>query len=124
MFSNHLTHLLIILFLIFPGKVFTQINVSSQSGCAPLINVNFTLSDTGYSNINWDFGDGASSIYPNAIHTFSTPGSYNVVFTAIFNGNPYSDTIPIEVFNNPDAAIEILGDSIGCAPLNQRFIFQ
>ena len=52
-------------------------SADSYSGCVPLT-VNFTNESIGSTNYVWLFGDGASSIYPNAQHTYGTHGFYDV----------------------------------------------
>lgn len=100
----------------------SQINVSPISGCAPLINVSFTTSNSGYTNIYWDFGDGAGSVNQTANHTYANPGTYIVVFTAELSGNPITETTNIQVFESPDAGFEILSQNTGCAPYIVNFI--
>lgn len=61
-------------------------SASPTSGNAPL-KVTFTDTSTGSpTSWNWNFGDGASSTEKNAVHTYSSAGSYTVTLTAS-NGN-------------------------------------
>ncbi|HOT95473.1 MAG TPA: PKD domain-containing protein, partial [Methanoregulaceae archaeon] len=51
-------------------------------GPVPLT-VQFTDTSTGDpTSFVWDFGDGATSIERNPVHTFGTPGTFNVKLTA------------------------------------------
>lgn len=67
--------------------------VDVDSGSPPLT-VHFT--DTSIhtpTSWSWDFGDGATSTSQNPSHTYSTPGSYDVVLTATNAGG--SDDSPV-----------------------------
>ena len=51
------------------------------NGAAPL-SVGFTDASSGaVVNHSWDFGDGSSSTAANPIHTYTSPGTYNVTLT-------------------------------------------
>lgn len=54
-------------------------SVPSTLGCAPFT-VQFSDSSNATTQIfyNWSFGDGGTSILPNPIHTYQTPGVYDV----------------------------------------------
>ncbi len=93
---------------------YAQISANVTSGCAPLTNVQFTNSYVGATNINWDFGDAASSNLPNPSHTYALAGVYNVVFTATVGGNPVSDDLTITVYEEPTVSFEITGVDGGC----------
>ncbi|HET8573000.1 MAG TPA: PKD domain-containing protein [Edaphocola sp.] len=77
------------------GAVKIEFNLSSveasaaaspDSGCAPLT-VNFTNNSTNAISYFWDFGDGGASTNVQPSHTFSNPGSYQVMLAA---ANPNS----------------------------------
>lgn len=111
------------IFRVFIALLFTvnamnaQIVVADTADCAPFTDVQFT-STAG--NGNWNFGDGTSAInVDNAKHTFSKPGSYNVVFSQ--GGTPL-DTQVIIVFGNPNPTFSFTGDSSGCVPYLVPFI--
>lgn len=97
-----------------------QITASTTSGCAPLVNVNFT-SPSGLSQINWDFGDFTTSNLPNPIHTFFTAGNYTVICTAISGGNSFIDSIKINVYGKPYSSFTATPPLSGCVPLNISF---
>ncbi len=68
-------------------------------------------SENCLTNLNWDFGDPASgsentSILPDPVHTFSSPGTYTVRLTAGGAGMPVS-TITQEI-NIIDASVTLL----------------
>ncbi|MFA5346673.1 MAG: PKD domain-containing protein [Methanoregula sp.] len=49
-----------------------------KTGKAPLV-VKFTDTSTGNPETwNWDFGDGTRSAQPNPVHTYTTPGAFDV----------------------------------------------
>lgn len=63
-----------------PTANFTS-NVTN--GITPL-SVQFTCTSTGKpTSWDWDFGDNATSNERNPVHTYNTPGNYNVSLTAI-----------------------------------------
>ena len=75
-----------------PAPVFTA---SVVSGCSPLT-LQFTNSSTAGSgniaNMLWDFGDGNFSSATNPLHTYTSPGDYNVSLQ-VFNTNGCSKTV-------------------------------
>jgi len=79
------------------------------AGCAPLT-VNFE--GTGTSSIgnpltfSWDFRDGSTASGPQATHTFTQPGQYNVIFYAQSSPQCY-DTAQVLVYvdGQPQAQI-------------------
>ena len=98
-----------------------QITASTTSGCAPLVNVSFT-SPAGLSQINWDFGDMSSSNLANPVHTFFSAGSFNVVCTGILGGNPFIDSIQINVYGKPFISFTATTSPLsGCVPLTVAF---
>ncbi|HQP02655.1 MAG TPA: PKD domain-containing protein, partial [Bacteroidia bacterium] len=110
-------------FIFFIGiisNVSAQITASTTSGCAPLVNVNFT-SPAGLTNIDWDFGDMTSSNLPNPVHTFFTAGSFNVVCTGVLSGNAFIDSITINVFRKPFTSLTATPPLSGCVPLTVLF---
>lgn len=110
--------------LIFPlcvllsSTLSAQIIASETEGCAPLIGVQFSHSFSGATGVNWDFGNGASSSGNNPSHTFQTPGTYTVTFTA---AGGISETLTVSVLERPQAAFNVLGASGGCIPHTVQF---
>jgi gliding motility-associated-like protein len=98
-----------------------QVSSSVSSGCAPLTGVVFNNSYPLATNINWDFDDGASSNLPNPSHNFGAADIYNVIFTALVNGNPVSDTIVITVHDIPSVNFTVGQPSGGCTGLEVSF---
>lgn len=117
--ARNLTLLLILLLSNY--YAFTQIAVSVQNGCAPLTNVSFSYSNTSLINHHWDFGDGTSSNAASPAHSFFDPGVYVVTLSGFINSAPFSNTIEITVFPNPEAGFYVDGPNMGCAPLSVLF---
>ncbi|MDI3485794.1 MAG: large repetitive protein, partial [Methanolobus sp.] len=78
-------------------------------------NISLTVQFTDISTNNpdsweWDFGDGSSSTESNPVHTYSTPGSYNVSLTV---SNEWGEDTEIKIeyivlgdwnpWNDPDS---------------------
>ena len=63
----------------------------------------FIIKDTDYDSVEWDFGDGVTSVEENPSHVFEQPGTYTVVLTKFNNGIP-SEPIckEIEIVKIPD----------------------
>ena len=74
--------------------VYADFTNSIPNSCSAPVTIDFTNATTGTGTINyqWDFGDGTTSNLTNPTHTYSQPGSYNVMLVGV-NGNGCSDTI-------------------------------
>ncbi len=110
----------IILFLLGSNELMGQITASVDSGCAPLVGVEFG-SPNNASNINWDFDDGASANVPNPVHTFVEPGTYTVVYMATVGGSDVSEQLTINVFPNPNASFLTENERMICAGTSVNF---
>jgi PKD repeat protein len=105
-----------------PIAAFTQ---DVASGQVPLT-VRFTNQSNGtISSMTWNFGDGQSSTETNPVHTFNSPGLYNVTLTVNGPGgssnvsrqiNVQSQTAPVAAFTQDRTS--------GNAPLTIRFTNQ
>lgn len=102
-------------------KASSQISANVTSGCAPLTNVLFSHTYSGATNINWNFGDGASSNLAAPTHTFVLPNTYTVVFTATVGGSPVTQQLIITVHGLPQAAFTINGITNGCVGLQVSY---
>ena len=118
--SQH--RLLFLIPLLVSIQCFAQINVSTDSGCSPLLNVSFTYSDPALSNPVWEFGDGTQSFAQAPIHSFLNAGEFWVVLNGTVNGQPIIDSTMITVFANPAANFYIDGNYMGCLPLTVSFV--
>lgn len=103
------------------NELSAQISASTTEGCAPLTNVLFSHSYSGATNINWTFGDGASSNLAAPTHTFVLPNTYTVVFTATVGGSPVTQQLTITVHGLPQASFTINGITNGCVGLQVSF---
>lgn len=104
-------------------KHYSQTIVATPSlGCSPLVGVQFT-GLTGATNIQWLFGDGASSNINNPTHTFSSPGNFVATYTAMVSGSPMTQTTSIAVFGKPTPNFT-LDIASGCVPLSVSFTDQ
>ncbi len=71
--------------------------VDHASGPAPLT-VSFTdTSSGGPEKWSWDFGDNVGSSEENPVHTFISPGTYNVTMTTVIDENIYKKSMTIIV---------------------------
>jgi gliding motility-associated-like protein len=68
------------------SSVDAAVVANPASGCAPLT-VNFTNNSNNATNYFWDFGDGGTATNAQPIHTFTSPGTYEVMLAA---NNPSS----------------------------------
>lgn len=57
----------------------SDFSASDSTGCIPL-NVNFSDSSTGAVQWFWDFGDGATSTVKSPTHSYTSSGSFTVIF--------------------------------------------
>ena len=103
----------------------------------PLPEVNFAGSDachnsnTSFTNnstiqtgtiqtYSWDFGDGTSSSQTNAVHQYSSPGTYQVNLTAV-SDQGCINSYPSEVAVHPNPTVLFSGGFQGCAPITATF---
>ncbi len=96
-----------------PTATFT----SSTSG----LTVSFTYTGTGATSWLWNFGNGQTSTQQNPIHTYATPGTYNV--TLQVTGQCGTNQTISNVTTGPLAAFTANVTS-GCAPLTVQFTNQ
>lgn len=80
--------------------------IDKNSGYAKATTFNFTTNYsllTSYNSFLWNFGDGQYSREPEPTHTYETPGSYKVTYTAYDDSGNYiqdTDNIQISLFLN------------------------
>ena len=108
--------LIAIIFLQFTAT--SQISSSVSSGCAPLVGVTFTCTP-GAVNPLWNFGDGTTSPLANPTHTFSTPQTYTVTFTAT---GVSTQSLVIVVHGKPTPHFSATSVTKGCIPLPVTFV--
>ncbi|MGZ3943150.1 MAG: PKD domain-containing protein, partial [Bacteroidia bacterium] len=115
---KHAYRLLFFVLLCTRVSVFSQtIAVTHTTGCAPLVQDSFT-GIIGNTGVLWNFGDGTSANTVNAVHTYATPGTYNVVYTA--NGG-INQTVTVVVHGKPTPHFTATPPTKGCIPLPVTF---
>ncbi len=101
-----------------PVALFTTTTI-----CGDGLTVFFQDDSIEADSLIWDFGDGSDLVYDDLTpeHTYTDPGSYNVILTAINDdvGCPdiYSATI---IASDPDPGLSF-SPNIGCPPLDVEF---
>ncbi len=85
-----------------------RFDIANATGCAPL-EVRFSNTSSGGNYYQWEFGDGNSSVQPDPVHLFTTPGQYDVRLRVSNAAGCFSDTLISEVFAfpKPEAAFVI-----------------
>ncbi|MBS1742265.1 MAG: PKD domain-containing protein [Bacteroidetes bacterium] len=90
--------------------------------CMAPLTVHFTNSSTGANIYQWNFGDGATSVQQNPVHTYTTPGTFDV--TLITTGtNGCRDTLIRTQYIHIQPPVAAINDlpQVGCAPLSWTF---
>ena len=105
-----------------PIAAFTQ---DVASGQVPLT-VRFTNQSSGtITSYSWNFGDGQSSTEASPVHTFNSPGLYNVTLTVTGPGGSSNVSRQISVQSQtPPSAAFTQDVTSGTAPLTVRFTNQ
>jgi gliding motility-associated-like protein len=101
-------------------SVFSQISVKHITGCAPLVQDSFT-GVIGSSSILWNFGDGTSASILNPVHTYATPGTYTVTYSATVGGSPVNQNLVVTVHGKPTPLFTVAPPTKGCVPLPVTF---
>jgi PKD repeat protein len=84
-----------------------------ENGCEPLT-VNFTNTSIYGDSLFWDFGDGASSVSLNPVHTYISVGTFDVKLTVVEGGICAADiteTEAVVVYPKPVAEFTGVLDS-------------
>ncbi len=77
-----------------------------SQGC-PALTVEFYSETLDAENFYWEFGDGNISAEPNPVHTYYTPGEYNVILTVTGpGGQTIKDDLIVNVYPQPTAFFE------------------
>ncbi len=82
------------------GQVTANFTADHTAGCAPLI-VHFTNTSTGATSYTWSLGNSNTSLQTNASASYTTPGIYTVVLTAINGSQSSTKTLTITVYGPP-----------------------
>lgn len=97
-----------------------QITITPSTGCAPL---SCTLSGpAGATAILWNMG---SSLGTSTLATinplFTTPGTFNITYTAIVSGTPVSYSGQVVVSSGPSASFSFVQPQTHCVPMTVNF---
>lgn len=93
-----------------------------RSTCAPA-KVSFNNTSTNSSQWLWDFGDGETSGLKDPVHTYTSPGNYNVRLIAS-DAKGCSDTLTLKSYIQVSSSIANYTappTTSGCTPLNAAF---
>jgi gliding motility-associated-like protein len=60
-------------------------------------------------SVSWNFGDGSTASVIDPVHQYAQPGTYEVRLTEKFNGQNFTDSLPVTIFPLPNIG---LGDTI------------
>jgi len=82
---------------VLPRNIDAFFNTNQTQGCAPLT-VNFTSFAKGATLSSFDFGDGSTSTRDTVSHTFTQPGTYDVVHIVSNGCSRDTNTVQIQVF--------------------------
>ena len=88
--------------MITTNLVYPLANFSAAAVCENSSTAFINQSTNSPVQWNWNFGDGNTSTAQNPVHTYSSPGTYDVTLTAI-NNIGCTDTIHKNVIVNPKA---------------------
>ena len=67
------------------------------------------------SSVTWNFGDGSTATTINAIHTYTTAGTYNVTMAATFGSCTQVATHTVTINTKPTAAFSVSGNRQYCS---------
>jgi gliding motility-associated-like protein len=95
-------------------------SMSDSIGTCPPLFVLFTNQSQNYTQLNWDFGDGASSNEINPSHFYITPGTFQVVLTITSPGGCVDSIRKTIVVRGPSGQFTYTPVS-GCKPLTVQF---
>lgn len=103
------------------ARPIAQFTSNTTSGPIPLT-VNFSqVLVSNNTGILWSFGDNTTSTEPNPVHTYTSPGVYDVSFTIFCNNSSYSD-VPLEIsVLEPPVANFTVNTTFGFRPLTVQF---
>ena len=95
-----------------PVASFT-VNPSPPDGDAPRT-VQFTDTSTDASQWFWDFGDGATSNDQNPSHTYTAPGTFTVILTAINETSADVEQLTITISGTPAPSVSASASAATC----------
>ncbi|MEO6404603.1 MAG: PKD domain-containing protein [Ferruginibacter sp.] len=92
----------------------------SISTCPPLV-VQFTNTSQNLRSLQWNFGDGSTSLMSNPSHFYNIPGTYNAILTITGPGGCISVKQKTIIVKGPYGNFSY-GALTGCKPLQVNFI--
>ena len=95
-------------------------NMSDSVGTCPPLFVSFTNTSQNYTAVNWDFGDGTSTLSDNPSHFYSIPGIYFAKLTITSPGGCI-DTIQKQITLRGPLGSFTYGPLNGCMPVPVNF---
>ncbi len=96
-------------------------SVSDSSGTCPPLIVNFTNASQNYASLQWDFGDGTTSVNPNPSHFYNIPGIYDATLTVTGAAACTSVKHQVIRIQGPQGSFTYAPLS-GCKPLTVNFV--
>lgn len=105
---------------------FSQITISSTSGCLPngITNAIFTYAGSGSpTGVVWNFGDGSPTSNQNPTqHSYPNLGTYTVTFSATVGGSPVTYSATVVVNPQPTGAFTPTVPATHCIPMTVSFL--
>ena len=84
--------------------------------------VTFNNTSSSATSNTWDFGDGNNSTETSPVHSYSAPGTYNVILTSFNACGTSTETQTITVNLEPVAQFSTLQSPSGCAAYTIEFV--
>jgi gliding motility-associated-like protein len=89
---------------------YLDIPVFTYDSCCFQDGTTFRISNrANIDQVLWNFGDGTTSAVSEPVHVFAQPGTYSVSLTESWNGETFTDTLPVTIHDLPSI---LLGDTI------------
>ncbi len=85
-----------------------------------LLTVDFTSTVSNANSVEWNFGDGNTSVDLNPQHTYTDDGIYEVILSAFNDCGVATDTLEINLLGLPTADFSASTNE-GCSPLTIEF---
>ncbi|MBK8620301.1 MAG: PKD domain-containing protein [Saprospiraceae bacterium] len=86
------------------------------------LTLTFTNTSTNATDYLWNFGDGNTSIVPNPVHTYTSPGTYTVTLQSSNDCANNTSSQEIIITLAPIASFTTNNPSTGCSPYTVQFL--
>lgn len=103
----------------------TDFTANTTSGCENTNSISFTNLSQNFTFCLWDFGDGNTSTTTNPVHTYNSPGQFNVTLVA-YNGSATCSTPMVKnqyITIHPTPAATFTVNQTSTCDLSQVFSF-